>query len=190
MAIFNQPATPKKDIAPPPTPVQPESALKREPDPANEFSFAQGAAPAQVSTARTAPSAEPMAKESLIAADLTIEGKIQGAGHVRIAGKFNGDVNVQGNLTIEPGARLSGGVRAHKVIVAGELEGNIESAQKVELLESGALTGDVKAGALTVATGARMRGQVDFGWGDKATGGSNGKGGNGKSDKAASDNDA
>ena len=85
MAIFNQPATPKKDPAPmPPSPAQPESALKREPDPANEFSFAQSAAPAPVTAARTAPSAEPMAKESLIASDLTIEGKIQGAGHIRI----------------------------------------------------------------------------------------------------------
>lgn len=124
--------------------------------------FAAPAAPAPVRAVDSA-----AARESVIAADLTIEGKIEGTGHVRIAGRFNGDVNVQGNLTIETGARLSGGVRAHKVIVAGELEGNIESAQRVELLESGALTGDVKAGVLTVASGARMRGQVDFGWSDK-----------------------
>ncbi len=38
-------------------------------------------------------------KESVIAADLTIEGKIEGSGHVRIAGRFKGDVSVQGNLT-------------------------------------------------------------------------------------------
>ena len=44
------------------------------------------------------------AKESLIAADVTIEGKIEGAGHVRIAGRFKGDVNVQGDLpTLTPG---------------------------------------------------------------------------------------
>jgi cytoskeletal protein CcmA (bactofilin family) len=57
-------------------------------------------------------------------------------------------------------------VRANKVIIAGELEGNIESASQVELLASGALIGDVKAGSLTVAAGARMRGQADFGWED------------------------
>jgi len=115
----------------------------------------------------TAASRSPELKESLIAADLTIEGKIEGAGHVRIAGKFKGDVNVQGNLTIETGARLTGSVRANKVIIAGEIEGNIESAQQVELLASGALTGDLKAGSLTVASGARMRGQADFGWDEK-----------------------
>ena len=73
----------------------------------------------------------PEAKESLIAADLTIEGKIEGSGHVRIAGKFKGDVNVQGNLRIENGAKLNGGVKAKQVVVAGELEGNIDSAAKV-----------------------------------------------------------
>ena len=106
-------------------------------------------------------------KESLIASDITIEGKIEGSGHVRIAGRFKGDVNVQGNLTIEVGAKLTGGVRASKVIIAGELEGNIESALRVELLDSGVLIGDVKAGTMTVAAGSRMRGQMDFGWEDK-----------------------
>ena len=108
-------------------------------------------------------------KESLIASDITIEGKIEGSGHVRIAGKFKGDVNVQGNLTIETGAKVTGGVRANKIIIAGELEGNIEAAQRVELLDSGVVIGDVKAGTMTVAAGSRMRGQMDFGWEDKAS---------------------
>jgi cytoskeletal protein CcmA (bactofilin family) len=107
-------------------------------------------------------------KESLISADLTIEGKIEGSGHVRIAGSFKGDVNVQGNLTIESGARVNGQVRASTVIVAGELHGNIEAAARVELLETGMVVGDVKAGSLTVAAGSRMRGQVEFGWGEKS----------------------
>ena len=52
---------------------------------------------------------------------------------MRIAGKFKGDVKVQGNLTIEQGAKVAGGVAASKVTLAGELEGNIASAQQVEL---------------------------------------------------------
>ena len=45
-------------------------------------------------------------KESLIAADITIEGKIEGGGSVRIAGNFKGDVNVDGDLALESGAKL------------------------------------------------------------------------------------
>lgn len=172
MAIFNQPSTAKRDTAPlPPEPSFADSALKKQPDPTSEFSF--GAAVPQASPAPAAAPApqrapEPQLKESLIAADLTIEGKIQGAGHIRIAGKFKGDVDVQGDLTIEVGAKLDGGVRARKVTIAGELDGNIEQAQHVELLASGAMTGDLKANTVNFANGSRMRGQVDFGFGDDA----------------------
>ena len=107
-------------------------------------------------------------KESVIASELAIEGKIVGAGHVRVAGRFKGDVHVEGNLTIDHGARLEGQVKAGQVIVGGELQGNIEGAKRVELLEGGVITGDVKAGSLTVAAGSKMRGQVEFGWEDGA----------------------
>jgi cytoskeletal protein CcmA (bactofilin family) len=107
------------------------------------------------------------AVESIIGADLTIEGKIDGSGHIRIAGRFKGDVSVEGNLTIESGAKLAGGVRANAVTIAGELEGNVLDAARVELLATGVLIGDLKADSLTVAAGSRMRGRVEFGWTDR-----------------------
>ena len=107
-------------------------------------------------------------KESLIASGLTIEGKINGNGHVRVAGRFKGDIQVEGNLHIDAGAKVEGQVKASEVIVSGELQGNIESAKRVELQQGGTINGDVKAGSLTVAAGARMRGSVDFGFEDGA----------------------
>ena len=104
--------------------------------------------------------------ESLIAPDIAIEGKIEGAGHVRIAGRFKGDVNVRGDLSIEPNAKVNGSVRAERVVISGELTGNIENATHVELQPSGAVTGDLKSATLTVAAGSRMRGHVEFGWED------------------------
>jgi cytoskeletal protein CcmA (bactofilin family) len=106
------------------------------------------------------------ASESHIAPDLVIEGKVEGAGHVHIAGRFKGDVNVRGDLTIEDGANVEGSVRAERVTVAGDLTGNIESAMHVELMETGALTGDVKSKTFSVAKGSKMRGQAEFGWDD------------------------
>ncbi len=117
---------------------------------------------------RAAPAAVGSAKESLIAADVTIEGKIEGAGHVRIAGRFKGDVNVQGNVTIEQGAHVTGQIAAATVMVSGEVHGNIQASSRVELLETGVINGDVKAAVLTVAAGSRMRGNADFGWPESA----------------------
>lgn len=184
MAIFPQSNASKKDTPSfasdaPPAPVQ------RETPAVADFTPNQVAPPRPA----PAPAAEPAAKESLIAADLTIEGKIEGSGHVRIAGKFKGDVNVQGNLRIENGARLNGAVKAKQVVVAGELDGNIESAAKVELLDSAVLTGDVKAGSLTVAAGSKIRGHVECGWDASESASSrkgNGKGENAEREQLAS----
>ncbi len=167
MSIWKDPAPAKKDSTP--LPADPFPATARDAPAAAEFSPAVTAPPGTRPIERA--TTQEALKESLIAADLTIEGKIEGTGHIRIAGKFKGDVNVQGDLTIENGAKLNGGVRAKKVTIAGELEGNIESAARVELLASGVLIGDVKAGSLTVAAGSRMRGQADFGWDEPAKGG-------------------
>jgi cytoskeletal protein CcmA (bactofilin family) len=124
------------------------------------------------SAAPNAPAARRELKETVIAAGLTFEGKIDGSGHVRISGRFKGDVHVDGTLTVEAGAHLAGAVRAGSVVVAGEIEGNIEGAQRVELHQSGVVNGDIAAGSLTVADGARMRGRAEFGWNE--TGGKGG----------------
>ena len=111
------------------------------------------------------PSAE--IKESFIAPGLAIEGKIEGTGHVRIAGRFKGEVHVRGDLTVEQGAQISGEIRAENIVVGGEVEGSIHATARVELSESGVLTGDLKAPSLTVAAGSRMRGKVEFGWDER-----------------------
>jgi len=193
MAIFQQSGTVKKDSPAFGTDAPPPPAPARETPPPAVADFQTATPPAPPATTTPAPAATPtpapraaapVSKESIIAADLTIEGKIEGTGDVRIAGRFKGDVNVQGNLTIEHGAKLNGGVRAQQVLVSGELEGNIESASLVELRDSAVLTGDLKAGSLTVASGSKIRGHIECGWGDVKPGPT--PGGNAK-DKAAND---
>jgi cytoskeletal protein CcmA (bactofilin family) len=139
--------------------ITPEPTVTREPVPHADFT----PQPARATTTAT----RREMKESVIAAEITISGKIDGAGLVRIAGRFEGDVNIKGDLTIEPGATLHGGIRADSIAVGGAVEGNIENARTVELLSTGVLEGDLKAGTLTVAAGSRMRGRVEFGWGDE-----------------------
>jgi cytoskeletal protein CcmA (bactofilin family) len=154
MAIFKEQTVPRKD-----PPLMTELPARKD---ADTFS---NPLPSYEPAVRPRPKE---GKETVIAAGLTIDGKIEGTGHVRMAGRFKGDVNVDGDLTIEPGAKITGSVRASTVTIAGDLEGNIEGASRVELLASGVLNGDLKAGSLTVASGSRMRGNVAFGW-DEAT---------------------
>lgn len=152
MAIWKEQTTVKKESTP----------LSLAPEP--EAQSLQPQAESYVSHEPMRRNIERKNAESVIAAGLTIEGTISGNGDVRIAGQFHGDVNVQGSLTIEAGAKLVGGVRASTVVIDGELEGNIDAATRVELHSTGVLNGNLNTGSLTVAAGSRMRGQVEFGW--------------------------
>jgi cytoskeletal protein CcmA (bactofilin family) len=102
--------------------------------------------------------------DSVIGPGLVIEGKIEGDGDIHIAGNFKGDVRVNGDVTVEHGARVSAEISADTVTVGGQVDGNINASTQVKLLQSGQLIGDLKAKSLTVAAGSRMRGRVEFGW--------------------------
>jgi cytoskeletal protein CcmA (bactofilin family) len=161
MALWKDPTAP----TPVPAPMTPRPVVESAPR-------IDRPAPEAASTQNT-PIARPKERveirESLIASGLSIEGKISGTGHVRIAGSFKGDVQVDGNLGIEPGAKHQGEVKAATVTVSGELTGNI-AAKHIDVTATGVIIGDVKADTITVAAGSRMRGHVEFGWADAASG--------------------
>ena len=163
MALWNEKPTPATagPTAAAPQP-QPERTFAERTEPRASTNDPTPAVPPR----RPAPAPRVEGGESVIAANLTIEGKIEGTGNVKIAGRFKGDVRIDGNFSIEPGAHLTGQVLAGIVVVGGELQGNIESAKRVDVLEGGVIVGDVKAGSITVAAGSRMRGHVEFGWAD------------------------
>ena len=164
MALWKDSPTGTSPAATSPPGMTPAPHHHREPEKTNVASLTPEAPRRPAPAPAPAPAARQEHRESHISADLTIEGKIIGSGHIRIAGRFKGDVQVDGNVSLEAGARLEGHVKANVVSVGGELIGNIENAKRVELLETGVINGDVKAGSLTVAAGSRMRGQVEFGY--------------------------
>jgi len=157
MPIWKEQSSAAKD----PAVASPDPLAKKEIEPRSDHPAGPSLT---VSSSAALRSSDRAPKESLIAEELTIEGKIEGTGHIRIAGRFKGDVHVKGNLAVEPGATLTGGVRANTVTIGGQVDGNIDGATRVELLETAILNGDLSADSLTVAAGSRMRGKVEFGW--------------------------
>ena len=155
MALWKETgAAPQKDQreAAPMTPVTQDAAAKAD----------LGFAAELGTTARK--SAPREGSESVIGGGVTIVGKIDGAGNVRLGGRFEGDVDIQGDLTIEPGAKLTGTLRARSITIAGEIEGNVERAERVELLPTAMVTGDITARTLIVASGSKLRGRSNVGW--------------------------
>src|SRR6202034_3012043 len=94
-----EPLTPVPTGAAPPAP----APVAERPAPSDRISSDAALAAA---SRRPGPRAE--GGESVIAANLTIEGKIEGSGNVRMAGRFKGDVRIDGNFTMDSGAQLTG----------------------------------------------------------------------------------
>jgi cytoskeletal protein CcmA (bactofilin family) len=130
------------------------------------------AAPMPATTAVNPPrreSSQMDRQESVFGSGVTIEGKLEGNGDARIAGKFKGEIEIKGNLIIQKGAHLTAKINAEAITIEGEVEGTVVASGQVTLTESGQVIGDLKAKTLAVTAGSRMRGNVECGWSDSQT---------------------
>ena len=95
--------------------------------------------------------------------NVSIEGKITGTEPVLIEGTVHGEINLGSDLRIGTQARIEAKVHARNVTVEGKINGDITADDRVELVASATVDGNIKAPKIIVAEGARFRGNVDMG---------------------------
>src|SRR5690606_41779346 len=86
------------------------------------------------------------------------EGTRAGTDTLRTDDSLDGEVNFSGGLYVGEGARLGAHVRARNVTVAGEIRGNVYAEQRVELLASARVFGDIHTRKLIIGEGAHFEG--------------------------------
>ena len=97
---------------------------------------------------------------TVIASDTRFKGTITCRDQILIAGIVEGDIDCGGIVWVARKGRIYANVYARKVIVEGEIYGNIESAEYVELRSEGRLIGDLKAAKIRMAPGCYFDGEV------------------------------
>ena len=65
-------------------------------------------------------------------------------------------------LRIGEHGRIRAQVVAKSVVVMGEVVGNIEATEKIEISREGTVEGDIKAPRVVITEGARFRGSIDM----------------------------
>jgi cytoskeletal protein CcmA (bactofilin family) len=81
-----------------------------------------------------------------------IEGTLSSSSETDVAGKIDGNVMVDGKLSVAASAFITGTVRATICIIQGLAEGKVECDQNLDLGKAGKITSDVMAGnQITVA---------------------------------------
>jgi cytoskeletal protein CcmA (bactofilin family) len=93
----------------------------------------------------------------------SIEGNVTGSEPVIIEGHVKGTIHLTGELRIGTQARVEAKVHARNVTIEGKVNGDISADERVELVASASVDGNIKAPKIVVAEGARFRGNVDMG---------------------------
>ncbi len=122
--------------------------------------FVKSRDPGPVETPQRRLEDEAGVRETMIAKGSTVHGKLLGQVGVRVAGVFEGEIQIEGLLWIEAPGAVQGTVRARGVIVEGELRGNIDSADKVEVRASGRVLGDITCRKIALAEGGFFHGKI------------------------------
>jgi cytoskeletal protein CcmA (bactofilin family) len=82
---------------------------------------------------------------------------------VRVDGKIEGKISTKGYLGVSQGGKLQADVDAGNIIVEGQVTGNLNASDRVELRKTARLKGDIRANKLLVAEGAAFTGQCQVG---------------------------
>jgi cytoskeletal protein CcmA (bactofilin family) len=95
---------------------------------------------------------------------LRIEGRIVSEENLTIDGQVDGTIEVGNhNLSIGAGATVKAHLTARTITVSGAVTGNVTAAERVDLLPTASIDGDIVTPRLSMADGAVIRGKVDAG---------------------------
>ncbi|PYQ26718.1 MAG: hypothetical protein DMF56_23345 [Acidobacteria bacterium] len=100
---------------------------------------------------------------SFIGPNVTVEGTITGSEPIVVEGTVRGKVNLTADLRVGTKARIEATVHARNVLIEGKLTGDVSADDRVELVASATVDGNIKAPKIIVAEGAKFRGSVDMG---------------------------
>jgi cytoskeletal protein CcmA (bactofilin family) len=102
--------------------------------------------------------------DTLVGRTTTVFGRLVLLDSVRIDGKVFGNIETTPDnkisVAIGPTGEVKGDITAHRVLVAGKVEGNIYAAERVEFHKDAVVNGDISYGSIAVEHGARLLGMV------------------------------
>ncbi len=102
--------------------------------------------------------------DTLIGADLRVEGNITSTGVLRIQGDVQGDVSCDadsgGTIVVGKSGNITGSVKAPHIVVSGHVSGPLHSAESIEIQEGACVVGDAFYKAIDIHAGGVLEGTL------------------------------
>ena len=97
---------------------------------------------------------------TLLGPGTNVSGIIESAGFTRIDGAIQGDVKVKGRIVIGEQARLKSNINGTMITVGGVVYGNILASERIVILASALILGDVITRRIQADEGCLIHGKV------------------------------
>ncbi len=81
---------------------------------------------------------------------------------LKIDGRFEGEIESSGCLHVEEGAHVRANIRVGSVVIGGVVHGNIVATEKLEMLSTGKVYGNVTTSRLKIADGVVFEGKCEM----------------------------
>ncbi len=98
-----------------------------------------------------------------------IRGELNAEEDLTVDGRVEGRIAAVRTLHVGPKASIEAEIAGSVVLIAGRVTGDVEASERVELLPSGHLEGNIHAPRIVIAEGATFKGSVEMGGEDKST---------------------
>lgn len=102
--------------------------------------------------------------EKILDVDASMQGSLtfKDPVNLRINGRFEGNLDAKGNLTIGQTAVVLGDIRGDNIIIGGKIKGRITAKERLTLLPAAVVEGDIFPVKLNVAEGAILEGKCSM----------------------------
>ena len=92
-----------------------------------------------------------------------VKGQIYSREDLYIDGEVEGNVELaEHRLTVGPNGKVKAGIKAREIVALGNIQGNVEATDKVEIRKDARLIGDIKTARIVIEDGAYFKGGIDI----------------------------
>lgn len=98
---------------------------------------------------------------AIVTQGIRIKGEVSGQADFFVDGELEGKVRIpEGTLTVGLNARVTAEIEARQIIVRGEVVGSLKAHERIQILSTAKVTGDMDARGIAIEDGAELHSKV------------------------------